>query len=670
MTPQQTGAAKAAGPQDSLQNALRLIRAGRPAEAQPLLEAFLDRESRHPDALHLLGIVHLQAGRHERALASVSEALAAADRHPLYWNTQGSIQRALGRLGDAAESFRRAAALAPGFAPAQTNLGMALQALGRAAESEPACRRAVELVPNDGGAHAQLGTALLDLGRHGEAAAAFSRALALGPATSALRILLARALMRAGRHAEAAETLGKALDVNPGDAAAEELLHECRAVLCDWSAFDAAAAFYRKRIADGRLDLAGENVLPAAMRGLTRAEHLAFARAAAARVTARAKTPLRDFARVAKRRLRIGYLSGDFREHPTARLAAGLIERHDRAAFEIFGYGIGPDDGSALRARLLAAFDRFTDLRSESIAAAAARIAADGIDVLIALDGYAAGAAPHLLALRPAPVQASFLGYPGTMGGSFVDYILADPFVLPPGHAAEYAEAPAWLPDCVLPHDGARDAGPAPSRAECGLPEAAFVFACFGARAKITPTVFGAWMSLLAAMPGSVLWLRDGNAGAMRNLRAAAARRGLAERLVFAPEVGHARHLARLQRADLCLDTFPHNAKAGAVEALAAGVPIVTCVGDTFAARLCGSALSAAGLPELITGSLEEYRELAQRLAGDPGVLRELRARLAAARSSAPLFDAPRYVRHLEALFRRMWERYAAGEAPAVIETR
>lgn len=274
-----------------------------------------------------------------------------------------------------------------------------------------------------------------------------------------------------------------------------------------------------------------------------------------------------------------------------------------------------------------------------------------------------------MLALRPAPVQASFLGYPATMGAPFVDYIIADPFVLPPAHAGDYVEAPAWLPDCALPYGGKGAPTPAPLRAEFGLPEGSFVFACFANSAKITPAVFDAWSSLLAGVPGSVLWLRDGNAGATRNLHSAAAQRGLDGRLVFAPAAEHAAHRARLALADLCLDTLPHNAASAAVEALAAGVPVVTCVGDTFASRIGGSALAAAGLPELITGSLEEYRELAQRLAGDPAVLRDLRARLAAARATAPLFDTRRYVRHLEALLRRMWERFAAGEPPAAIVT-
>ena len=659
----------AAAPQHPLQAALQLIQTGRPEEAQPLLDDVLARDVRQPDALHLLAIVHHQAGRHERALALVTDALAVAERSPLFWNTLGSIQRALRRNADAAASFSRAIALAPDFVQAQVNRGLALHALSRFDEAEAAYRRALTLMPEEGRAHAHLGAALFDLGRHAEAAAAFGRALALGPAEPALRILLARALIRDGRHEAAADALSAALAVNPGDAAAEELLHECRAILCDWSAFGEVAPFYRKKATGGRLEIAAENVLPAALPGLARADHLAFARAAASRIAARAgAAPARTFARGAKTRLRIGYLSGNFREHPAARLAAELFELHDRAAFEICGYSAGPDDGSALRRRLAAAFDRFADLRATTMSDAAGRIAADGIDVLVALDGYATGSTPQILALRPAPVQASFLGYPATMGAPFVDYIVADRFVLPPEHAGDYAEAPAWLPDCYLPLDRRREAAPAPARAAAGLPEGAFVFACFGASPKITPAAFDAWMGLLDAVPGSVLWLRDWNAGATRNLGAAAARRGHAGRLVFAAEAEPAAHRARLALADLCLDTFPYNAHAGAVEALAAGVPIVTCVGDAFPARACGSALSAAGLPELITGSLEEYSALARRLAGDRAVLAGLREKLAAARSTAPLFDTPRFARSLEALYRRMWERYAAGETPAAIE--
>ncbi len=667
MTSPQGGTA--AAPQDPLRAALQLVQTGRTAEAEPLLDGILVREPRHPDALHLLAIVHHQAGRHERALALATEALAVAERSPLFWNTLGSIQRALGRNADAAASYGRALALAPDFAQAQVNSGLALHALGRFAEAEAAYRRAVALIPNEGRAHAHLGAALFDLGRHAEAAAAFRRALALGPAEPALRVLLARALMRAGRHEDAAEALRAALAVNPGDGAAEELLHECRAVLCDWSAFAEVAPFYRAKIAAGRLEIAAENVLPAALPGLTRADHLAFARAAAGRIAARAgEAPARSFPRAPKERLRIGYLSGNFHEHPAARLAAELFELHDRAAFDIHAYSAGPDDGSALRRRLVAAFDRFADLRAITMSAAAGRIAADGIDVLVALDGYAIGSTPQILALRPAPIQASFLGYPATMGAPFVDYIVADRFVLPPEHAADYAEAPAWLPGFYLPFDRRRETAPAAARAGTGLPEGCFVFACFGHSTKITPDVFDAWMDLLDAVPGSALWLRDWNDGATRNLRAAAAERGHAGRLVFAAEAEPAAHRARLALADLYLDTFPYNAHAGAAEALAAGVPVVTCVGETFPARVCASALSAAGLPELITGSLGEYAALARRLAGDPAVLAGLREKLAAARKTARLFDTPRFVRQLETLYRRMWDRYAAGETPAAID--
>jgi predicted O-linked N-acetylglucosamine transferase (SPINDLY family) len=663
------GAAATAAPADQLQAALQHVMADRTGEAEPLLEAVLARDPRNPDALHLMGLVRHRAGEHERALALVADAVGLADRSPLFWNSLGSIQRALGRTAEAADSFGRAIELAPTFAQAHINRGLALHALGRMSEAEPAYRRAAAIAPDHGRVHAHLGAALFDLGRHDEAAAAFGRALALGPAEPALRILLARALMRGERYAEAIEALEKALAVNPGDTAAEELLHECRALLCDWSADEQVAPFYRRKIAAGRLDLAGETVFPA-IPGLTRADHLALARGTAARIAAWiGKAPARAFARLPRPRLRIGYLSGNFRDRPIARLAVELFELHDRARVEVFGYSTRGGDGSALRTRLAAAFDRFADLHAMSFGAAAGRIAADGIDVLVDLDGYAPGAVPQLLALRPAPIQASFLGYPGTMGAPFVDYIVADRFVLPPEHAADYAEAPAYLPDCYLPLDRTRRAEAPPPRAALGLPPQAVVFACFAAGAKITPALFDVWMSLLARTPGSVLWLRDWNAAATRNLRAAAERRGQAGRLVFAAEAEPAAHLARLGAADLCLATFPHNMHAGAADALAAGVPIVTCVGDSFASRVCASALSAAGLPELITGSLDEYRALAERLAADRAILRELRERLAAARASAPLFDTPRFARSLEALYQRMWDRHVAGEAPGAIHT-
>jgi predicted O-linked N-acetylglucosamine transferase (SPINDLY family) len=632
MNRMQAGTAIAAAQQERLQAALQHIQAGRPNEAQGLLEAVLAEDARNPDALHLLGLVHHQAGQHPRALALVSEALGVAEPSPLYWNTRGGIERALGRLDEASRSYGRAAELAPRFALA----------------------------------HANLGAALLDLGRNDEAATALRRALEIGPPDRTLRLALARALLREQRHDEAAAALGPVLALNPGDREARLLLEECRFLTCDWSDFDAFAEAYRKNIAAGPIALLHEGIPPAGVPGLTRADQLALGRIVAARAAKRVgRAPAREFARTAKPKLRLGYLLPGLREHSVAVQTAELFELHDRARFDVLAYSIGPADASPLHDRLGGAFDRLANLRSLTFAAGAERIAQDGIDILVGLSPLM-----EVLALRPAPVQVNFAGYPCTLGADFADYIVADRFVVPPEHAGDYAEALAYLPDCCMPNDRQRALAPRPARAACGLPAEGFVFCCFNTVWKITPRLFELWMGLLGDVPGSVLWLRDAGPPATRNLRAAAEKHGLGDRLVFAPRVDAPEHLARLGLADLFLDTLPFNARATARDALWAGLPVLTCVGDTFAARIAGSALSAAGMAELITGSLDEYRTVALRLARDREVLGALREKLAAARASAPLFDTPRFVRHLETLYQRMWARHVAGERPAMIDAR
>lgn len=668
MNRQQTSAGAAAASQDRLQAALQLLQSGRPADAEPLLEALLAADPRQAEALHLLGIAAHHTGRQQRASDLVRQALAEAP-NPVYWNTLGGIQRALGQIAAAAESFRQAATLAPNFALAHNNLGLALHAQGKFADAEAAFRRCLALEPRYAQADANLGAVLLDAGRDADAAAAFQRAIGRGLADRTTRLWLARALMRAQRYDEALEAVAPVLAVNPGDREGIALRQECRYFSCDWSEFDEFTSAFRARVAGGAGFVDYESVFPGGIPGLTRANQLSLARAAAARFAERAgPAPARTHSRADKAKLRIGYVSADFREHPVAHLTAELFELHDRSRFEVYAYATGPEEASDLRNRLVAGFDRFTDLRGRSMRAGAELIAGDGIDVLVDLTGYTQFNVLQILALRPAPIQVNFLGYPGTLGADYVDYILADRFILPPEHAGDYAEAPAYLPDCFMPNDRKRPIAPAPTRAACGLPEDAFVFCCFSNSWKITPDVFDLWMGLLRDVPGSVLWLRDFNAGATRNLRAAAARHGLADRLIFAGRADYPDHLARLGLADLFLDTLPYNAHATASDALWAGLPILTSVGDTFAARVCGSALAAAGLPELITGSLEEYRMLALRLARDPAVLRALRARLAETRMSSALFDSARYTRNLEALYRRMWERHLAGEKPAMID--
>jgi predicted O-linked N-acetylglucosamine transferase (SPINDLY family) len=363
-----------------------------------------------------------------------------------------------------------------------------------------------------------------------------------------------------------------------------------------------------------------------------------------------------DFKREPGQKIHVGYLSADFHDHATMRLMAEVFELHDRSRFHITAYSSGPDNGSAMRARAKNAFDKFVDIRDDSLEGAARKIHADRIDILVDLKGYTQHSRSAILALRPAPVQVNYLGYPGTMGADFVDYLIADRFIIPPEHFEHYSEKVVWLPDCYQPNDRTRPRLAAPSRESCGLPDAGMVFCCFNQTYKITPEIFDVWCRLLQAVPGSVLWLLA-KPHVEDNLRREAERRGVdPERLVMAPGLAPEKHLARLQCADLFLDTIPYNAHTTCSDALWMGLPVITCVGETFPSRVAGSLLTAMGMPELITYNLEDYYALALSLALDREKREGMRNKIIALRDTAPLFDSVRFTRNLEAVYEKMWE--------------
>ncbi|HEY9215672.1 MAG TPA: UDP-N-acetylglucosamine-peptide N-acetylglucosaminyltransferase [Ancylobacter sp.] len=369
----------------------------------------------------------------------------------------------------------------------------------------------------------------------------------------------------------------------------------------------------------------------------------------------------------ARSKLRIGYLSGDFHDHATAQLLIETFEAHDHACCEWHAFSFGKDDSGPMRRRITAAFDAFHDVSALSDVEAARAVHNAGIDILVDLKGFTLGARTGVLMLHPAPVQVNFLGYPGTLGAEICDYIITDPFVTPLPSAADYSEAFAYMPHSYQPHGRHGVIGDRPTRAAAGLPEAGFVFCCFNQAYKFTPAVFDLWCRLLHEVPGSVLWLLCAER-AEGNLRGAAMERGIAaDRLVFAPDIGQSAHLGRLQLADLVLDTAPYGAHTTASDALWAGVPIVTCAGDTFASRVAGSLLHAVGLPELIAADEEDYLALALAMAREPTRLEACKAKLHANRLTTPLFDVVAYTRALEELYAIMWKRRCAGDAPATI---
>jgi predicted O-linked N-acetylglucosamine transferase (SPINDLY family) len=354
-------------------------------------------------------------------------------------------------------------------------------------------------------------------------------------------------------------------------------------------------------------------------------------------------------------RLRVAYLSANFNAHPVAHAVARLFEEHDRSGFEVIGVSMGAEDGSAIGRRVRAAMDGWRDICALSDTDAASLLRDLGIDLAVDLMGHTESFRPRVLAARPAPVQVSFLGYPGTLGAPWIDYLIADRFVLPPEHVASYDEKVVWLPGCFLPGDAWQPPGTAPDRRELGLPTQGVVYGCFNTHRKITPDVFDQWMQVLRAVPDGVLWLRDAGEEPCANLRREAQRRGIdAQRLHFAPFVPDALHRARIAAMDVFLDTYPYTAHSTVREVLSAGVPLLTRTGDTFPSRVAGSMLHAAGLGQLVAGSPTEYVDRAIDLGSDRTLHEALSRRLRTELQHSTLFDTRGYARGIEAAYRNM----------------
>jgi protein O-GlcNAc transferase len=598
-------------------------------------------------------------------------------------NAVGNLFFAAGDLTRAARAYRAAARVAPDMIDPQINLAeISLRRDGRRDgqgardDVRAELRRLIALAPADPRPHRLL-TRLLGQEQRFEAAlVAAKNAAAAAPGDGDVLADLGAAALRARLPLVAETAYDRLLRLAPDNLIGLAHLTELRMATCDWESVAALTPrlLTALRCGDGHAP-------PFILLGLpdaAPADQSEAARRWAARIGQEATRIARHAAPVAAApvaatvphsgdgRIRIGYLSADFREHAIAYLVAGMLESHDRDRFQVTAYSIGPDDESLMRRRIITGVERFVDLRELSDGAAATRIAADGTDILVDLTAYTAFARSRICAAKPAPTQVNWLGYPGTTGADFMDYIIADPRLIRPEEAAFYAEQPVLLPHSYQANDRKRPiADETPDRQEAGLPESGFVFCCFNNLYKITPEVFERWLSLLRRIPGSVLWLLQGRPEAARNLRARAAAGGVApERLIFAPPLPLPQHLARHRLADLFLDTLPYNAHTTASDALWAGLPVLTCGGGTFAARVATSLLHAAGLPELAVDSPEAYQALALELAGDPRRLAELKQKLAAQRLTCPLFDDVRFARHMEAAFAAMHARRLSGAPP------
>ena len=621
----------------------------------------------------------LKLGQFVNAIACFQRALRLQPEFSEAWNLLGTALLNEGRIADATEAYERAIAIEPGYAEAHNNLGSLLLQQARFPEAIAALERALQCQPDHAEAHYNLGLALQEQSQFSRAVACYQRALQLKPDFPEAHSNLCVALAYQGELPEIIACYQRALQFRPDDVATiVESIHY-RQHACLWGDHEDAGESRQVQLRRVRESLdqpaiaaAAEPIAPFPFLALPVATTAGQQRQCAARWAERRfkwametgrQSPLFKAGaapRPPQTPLRIGYLSADFRLHAVAQSIVELFEKHDRLRFIIHAYSYGHDDGSPVRKRIEAAVDRFVDLKSVSHAEAAKRIAADGIDVLVDLAGYTGTARTQILALRPAPVQVNYLGYPGTMGASFIDYILVDDYVVPPDQQAYFTEKLVHLPGCYLPGDSQRAVSAPPSRAECALPESGFVFCSFNNSYKITPELFAVWMTLLREVTGSVLWLSEANRFVAANLQKEAELRGVsADRLVFAPRLPSlADHLARYRVADLFLDTFPYNAHATASDALWASCPLLTYSGETFASRVAGSLLRTIGLPELITTSLSEYHDTALRLTRDADLLSGLRGRLESNRLRSGLFDSQAFARHIEQAYTRMWETY------------
>jgi protein O-GlcNAc transferase len=642
---------------DLIRDALAAQRQGDLTRAERLYARIVSQMPA-PEMLVNYGTVLGRQGRMAEALAQYDRALALRPAlMPALFN-RGNALLELGRPEDAVESYDKAVAVGGAPAGLWNNRGTALRAARCLAEALTSFERAIALDGHHTKALTNRAIALYDLKRFAEALAAADTALATTPGFAEALYVKANVLDELGRPEEALFFYEQALQAEPDHPHALNGVAWTALSLCDWERTERLKPQLESAVHAGRVILQPFTLLgysdDAALE--RRAAENAIRRLAPARPPLAGGPYKHD-------RIRLAYLSADFHGHATAILMAELFERHDRSRFEVSAIAFGPDDGSQMRARLKAAFDRFDDVRGMSDLDVARLLSERETDIAVDLNAHTMDARPGIFAHRPAPVQVNYLVYPGTTGASYMDYILADKIVLPLDQQPFYSEKIVHLPDCYQANDASRTLAPAPSRAEAGLPEKGFVFCCFNRNWKITLPVFDIWMRLLKQVDGSVLWLLDGPGRA--NLGKEAAKRGIEPaRLVFAPKAKPDMHLARHQLADLFLDTLPYNAHTTASDALGTGLPLITRIGKVFPSRVAASLLNAIGLPELVTATPQAYEALALELAQNPALLAATREKLLRNRLTTPLYDSERFRKAIEAAYDAML-RQAAWKAPA-----
>jgi protein O-GlcNAc transferase len=649
-----------------------------------------------PEAHNNLGHALQKLGRFEEAMVNFEKALALRADYAEARNNLGNVLHLLNRSQEAIEHYARAVAINPDYVEAHWNFGNALRALDRADEAVGHFERAIAIRLDYVEAYNSLGNAFRELDQTEQALASYEKAIAIKADYVDAHINRAETLAQLGRQDAAIRHFRKAIElrpsdvpilnrfgtalatfklteqaiaifeqvltIDPGNSTAVDAIMRLAATACDWERTVKTAPELAKCVARG------EAVEPFGFLAYCTdpALHLACAANFIGNEMPDRPEPLWQGRVWKNKKIRLAYLATGFHRHPAAYLSVELFELHDRSRFDVLGFSMGPDDGSEIRRRIIAAFDEFHDIRSVSDHEVARLLNEMQVDIAIDRTGYTQNSRPAIFAHRPSPIQVNYLGFPGTLGADFYDYVIADPVAVPFDQQPFFTEKIVHLPDCYQSNDSRRAiADETPSRQQLGLPREGLVFCCFNNNYKITPDIFSIWMRVMYQVEGSVLWLLRNNGAAEVNLRKQAAASGIDPgRVIFAERTSLSDHLARHRQADLFLDTLPYNAHTTASDALWAGLPVVTCRGPTFAARVAASLLCAVGLPELVTETLEDYEALILKLAIEPARLRGVREKLDRNRLVAPLFDADRYRCHIEAAYGQMWDYWQAGESP------
>jgi predicted O-linked N-acetylglucosamine transferase (SPINDLY family) len=595
-----------------------------------------------------MAMVLMAEGDYAGALSQFDELLKKHPDQPQLLSHHAFALASIGRVDEAAAQARQAIAAAPQSPDIHSIAAGALAQAGFAGEAQRVFAAIAAYRPQVPAAWQRLGFAAVAAGDTNAALEAFGRQVALAPRNRAALASLGTTLMAAERYEDAIKIFGQSADVGHRDASTLAALVHAKGLACDWSGLDSL----ERELRDVASEPSATPAMPqcAVYFDTTPAEQLAWAgNWARSEFTTAAKTFESPGPRDG-RRIRLGYLSGDFLDHATSYLMAGLLEHHDRDRFEVFAYSAGRNDESAARKRVAGAVDHFVDLQGMHTWAAARRIAQDRLDVLLDLGGYVRNSHMGVMALRPAPVQGHFLGYPGTTGAPFIDFFVGDAFTIPAGGEAGFSERVLRMPACYQPNDPARSNVPAKPRAAFGLSGDAIVLCSFNQGVKIRPATFAKWCKLLEALPAAILWLPTNGAGADARLREAARGHGVdPKRVVLAPRLPHEEHLARLKCADIAIDTFPCTSHTTASDALGSGVPLVTTYGETFASRVAASVLRAAGCGEWAFADADRAFDATLALARDRDARVKAREKLAATIRTSALFDMAAFARDFEA---------------------